>query len=67
MATGHMGDAGDAEEEWRIHSNRTGDTLMSGGQELGAPGGVPRDSQQPERDGRHPHEDARRVICGTRA
>ena len=41
----------------------TGDTVMGGGEERGAPGGPPRDCRDREEDGRHPHEDAKEVAC----
>ena len=39
----------------------TGDTVMGGGEECGAPGKLPRDR---EGDDRHPHEDTKKVACG---
>ena len=46
-----------------MDGDRTGDTVMGGGEKRGAPGGPPRDSRDRDRDGRHPHEDAKRVVC----
>ena len=45
----------------------TGDTVMGGEEERGAPGGPPRDGRDQEGDGWHPHEDAKEVACGDRA
>ena len=42
----------------------TGDTVMGGGEERGAPGGPPRDGQDRKGDGRHAHEDTEEVACG---
>ena len=42
----------------------TGDTMMGGGEERGAPEGPSRDSRERDGDGRHPHEDAKEVVCG---
>ena len=59
-----MGDAGDGEEVRRMDADGTGDTVMGGGEELGAPEKLPRDSQDREGDDRHPHEDAKEAVCG---
>ena len=39
----------------------TGDTVMGGGKEHGAPGKLPRDC---EGDDRHPHDDTKKAACG---
>ena len=48
----------------RMDGDGTGNTVMGGGEERGAPGGPPRDSRDREEDGQHPHEDAKEVACG---
>ena len=50
----HTGDG----EEVRIHGDGTGDTVMGGGEERGAPGKLPRDC---EGDDRHPHDDNKKA------
>ena len=51
-------------EAGRMDGDGTGDTVMGGREERGAPGCPLRDGQDREEDGRHPHEDAREVACG---
>ena len=41
MVPSHMRDAGDAEKEQRMDGDRTGNTVMSGGEEHGTPGSQP--------------------------
>ena len=52
----HTGDG-----EVRMDGDRTGDTVMSGSKELGAPEKLPRDRAG---DDRHPHEDIKKAACG---
>ena len=52
---------GDGEEVARMDGDATGDTVMNGGEECGAPGKLPRDH---EGDDRHPHEDTKKAACG---
>ena len=47
-----------------MDGDRTGDTVMGGGEERGSLGGPPRDGRNPYGDGQHPHEDAKEVACG---
>ena len=47
-----------------MDGDRTGDTVMGGGQERGALGGPLRDGRDREEDGRHPHKDAKEVTWG---
>ena len=51
-------------EAGRIDGDTTGDAVMGGGGEGGAPGGPPRDGLDREEYGRHPHEDAKEMACG---
>ena len=51
-------------EAGRMEDDGTGDTVMGGAEEQGAPRGQPRDGRNREEDGRHPHEDAKEVVCG---
>ena len=53
----HTGDG----EEVRMDGDGTGDTVMAGGKERGAPGKLPRDR---EGNDRHPHEDIKKAACG---
>ena len=46
-----------------MDGDRTGDTVMGGGEERGALGGPPREGRDREEDGQHPHEDAKEVAC----
>ena len=64
MGPGPMGEARDVEEDRRMDSDGTGNTVMGGGEERGAPGNPPRDSRDPEGDDRHPHEDTKEAGCG---
>ena len=52
----HAGDT----EEVRMDTDGTGDTLMGGGEERGAPGKLPRDR---EGNDRNPHEDIKKTAC----
>ena len=52
---------GDGEEVARMDGDATGDTVMGGGEERGAPGKLPRDRAG---DDRHPHEDIKKAACG---
>ena len=47
-----------------MDGDATGDTVMGGGEGRGAPEGPPRDGRDREKDGWHPHEDAKEVACG---
>ena len=51
-------DRGDGEEVGRMDCDRTGDTVMAGGQERGAPRKLPRDC---EGDDRHPDNDTKKA------
>ena len=51
-------------EDRRMDGDGTGDTVMGGGEERGAPGDPPRDSRDNEGDGPHSHEDTQEVACG---
>ena len=51
-------------EAGRMDGDGTGNTVIGGGEERGAPGGPPRDSRDRDGDGRHPHEDDKEVVCG---
>ena len=53
----HTGDG----EEVRMDGDGTGDTVMRGGEERGAPEKPPRDRVG---DDRHPHEDIKKAACG---
>ena len=44
-----------------MDSDGTGDTVMGGGEERGAPGKLPRDRAG---DDRHPHEGIKKAACG---
>ena len=46
-----------------MYGDGTHDSMMGGGEERGAPGGPPRDSRDRDGDGRHPHKDAKEVVC----
>ena len=59
-----MGEKGDGEEDRRMDGDGTGDTVMGGGEERGAPGKPPRDSQDRTGDDRHPHKDPKEAACG---
>ena len=59
-----MGEAGDGEEDRRMDSDGTGDTVMGRGKERAASGDPPRHNRDFQEDGRHPHEDAKEVACG---
>ena len=48
-----MGEGGDGEEDRSMDGDGTGDTLIGGGEERGAPGKPPRNSQDREGDDRH--------------
>ena len=50
-----------------MDGDETGDTLIGGERERGAPPGPPQDGRDREGDGRHPHEDIKQVACGDRA
>ena len=52
---------GDGEEVGRMDGDGTGDTVMAGGEEPGAPEKLPRDR---EGDDRHPHKDTKNAACG---
>ena len=52
---------GVGEEVARMDGDATGDTVMGGGEERGAPGKLPRDRAG---DYRHPHEDIKKAGCG---
>ena len=52
MGSGPLGEAGNIEEDRRMDNDGTGDTVMGRGEERGAPGDLPRDSRDRERDGR---------------
>ena len=52
---------GDGEEVAKMDGDATGDTVMGGGEERGAPGKLPRDRAG---DDRHPHEDIKKAACG---
>ena len=54
-------------EAGRMDRDGSGDTVMGGGEERGAPGGPPRDGWDQEGDGQPPHGDAKEVACGDRA
>ena len=51
----------DGEEVARMDGDATGDIVVGGGGELGAPGKLPRDCAG---DDRHPHEDIKKAACG---
>ena len=51
-------------EAGSMDDDGTGDTVMGGREERGAPGGQPRDGRDREEDGWYPHEDAKEVACG---
>ena len=51
---------GDGEEVGTMDGDGTGDTVMGGGEERGAPGKLPRDR---EGDDRHPHEHTKKAAC----
>ena len=53
----HTGDG----EEVRMDGDATGDTVVGGGEERGAPGKLPPDRAG---DDRHPQEDIKKVACG---
>ena len=59
-----MGEAGDVEEVRRMYGDGTGDTVMDGREEHGAPGKPPGDSRDLEGDHRHPREDTKVTACG---
>ena len=52
---------GDGEEVARMDGDATGDTVMGGEEERGAPGKLPRDRAG---DDRHPHKDIKKAACG---
>ena len=52
---------GDGEEVARMDGDATGDTVMAGGGERGAPGKLPRDRAG---DDCHPQEDIKKAACG---
>ena len=52
---------GDGEEVARMNGDATGDIVMGGGEEGGAPGKLPRDRAE---DNRHPLKDIRKAVCG---
>ena len=62
-----MGEGGDGEADWGMDSDGTGDTVMDGGEERGAPGDPPSDSREFEEDGGHHHKDNIEVACGQTA
>ena len=58
-----MGKAGVGEEEGKMDSDETGNTVLGGGEEPGAPGKPPPESWDCERDDGHPQEDTKEAAC----
>ena len=61
---GEVGGGDSVHTIWRTHGDGTGNTVMGGGEELGAPGKLPRDSRDPVGDNRHPQDDTKEAACG---
>ena len=58
-----MGKTGDGQEFPRMDGDATGNGVMGGGEERGAPRQPPQDSRYCEADDCHPHEDTNKAAC----